>query len=129
MNTRIDKWLWAVRIFKTRADAAEACKKGRISVNGIAAKPSKELKNGDVITVKRTPVNYVYRVLELVENRQPAKNVTLYVENITPVEELEQADIQRSAFFVRRDRGSGRPTKKERRDIDRFSDFTIDEDE
>jgi ribosome-associated heat shock protein Hsp15 len=123
MNSRIDKWLWAVRIFKTRADASEACKKGRVLVNGVQAKPSRDLKIGDVLTVKRPPVNYVYTVVGLVENRQPAKNVPLYAENITPQEELDMLKIQKSTLFVQRDKGAGRPTKKERRDIDRFKEI------
>jgi ribosome-associated heat shock protein Hsp15 len=126
MNSRIDKWLWAVRIFKTRTDASEACKKGRILVNNVQAKPSKDLKIGDVITVKGPVVNYVYTVIGLIENRQPAKNVSLYVENITSQEELDMLKIQKKTLFVQRDRGTGRPTKKERRDIDRFKDSSID---
>ncbi|MDR1581898.1 MAG: RNA-binding S4 domain-containing protein [Prevotellaceae bacterium] len=120
MNSRIDKWLWAVRIFKTRTDASEACRKGWISVNNAQVKPSREVKIGDVITVKRPPINYVYTVVGLVENRQPAKNVPLYAENITPQENIDMLKIQRNTLFVQRDRGTGRPTKKERRDIDRF---------
>jgi ribosome-associated heat shock protein Hsp15 len=120
MNSRIDKWLWAVRIFKTRSDASEACKKGQVLVNNVRIKPSREVKPGDVVTVKRPPVNYVYNVIGLIENRQPAKNVPLYAENVTPQEELDLLKVQRSTVFVQRDRGTGRPTKKERRDIDRF---------
>jgi ribosome-associated heat shock protein Hsp15 len=120
MNSRIDKWLWAVRIFKTRTDASEACRKGRILVNDVQVKPSRDVKIGDTVTVRRPPINYVYKVAGLVENRQPAKNVPLYAENITPQEELDMLKIQRSTVFVQRDRGAGRPTKKERRDIDRF---------
>ncbi|MDR0385911.1 MAG: RNA-binding S4 domain-containing protein [Prevotellaceae bacterium] len=122
MNLRIDKWLWAVRIFKTRTDAAESCRKGRIMVNNVQVKPSREIKTGDVITVRRPPISYIYTVAGLVENRQPAKNVHLYVENITPQEELDKLEIQKNTSFVQRDRGAGRPTKKERRDIDRFVD-------
>jgi ribosome-associated heat shock protein Hsp15 len=120
MNLRIDKWLWAVRIFKTRSDASEACKKGRVLVNNMPAKPSRDIKIGDIVTVKRPPVNYVYTVVGLIENRQPAKNVSLYVENITPQEELDLLNTQTSTLFVQRDRGTGRPTKKDRRDIDKF---------
>ncbi|MDR1896933.1 MAG: RNA-binding S4 domain-containing protein [Prevotellaceae bacterium] len=120
MISRIDKWLWAVRIFKTRADAAEACKKGRILVNNMPAKPSREVKINDVIIVKRSPVDYTYKVMGLIENRQPAKNVYLYVENITPQEDLELLKLQKSTLFVQRDKGTGRPTKKERRDIDKL---------
>jgi ribosome-associated heat shock protein Hsp15 len=122
MNLRIDKWLWAVRIFKTRTEASESCRKGRVSVNGVQVKPSREIKIGDVITVRRPPVNYVYNVVGLIENRQPAKNVPLYAENITPKEELDMLDIQKNTLFVQRDRGAGRPTKKDRRDIERFRD-------
>jgi ribosome-associated heat shock protein Hsp15 len=129
MNSRIDKWLWAVRIFKTRTDASEACKKGRILVNNVQVKPSRDIKIGDVVTVRRPPINYVYNVVGLIENRQPAKNVPLYAENITPQEELDMLKIQRSTLFVQRDRGAGRPTKKERRDIDRFVEGEDDDDE
>ncbi|MDR2424695.1 MAG: RNA-binding S4 domain-containing protein [Prevotellaceae bacterium] len=129
MNVRIDKWLWAVRIFKTRSDAAEACKKNKVLINGVIAKPSKEIKTGDVLIVHRPPVDYVYRVTGLIENRQPAKNVPLYVENITPQENLALLDTQKSTIFVARDRGTGRPTKKDRRDIDQFSDDLFDDDE
>jgi ribosome-associated heat shock protein Hsp15 len=121
MNTRIDKWLWAVRIFKTRTDATEACKKGRVLVNNIQSKPSRDIKIGDVVTVKRPPLNCVYNVVGLIENRQPAKNVPLYAENITPQEELDMLKIQKSTLFVQRDKGTGRPTKKERRNIDRLN--------
>jgi ribosome-associated heat shock protein Hsp15 len=122
MSLRIDKWLWAVRIFKTRADASEACKKGRVLINNVQVKPSREIKIGDVVTVKRPPVKYGYNVIGLIENRQPAKNVPLYAENITHPEELNMLKIQKSTSFVQRDRGTGRPTKKERRDIDKFID-------
>ena len=120
MNARADKWLWAVRIFKTRTDSAEACRKGRVLVNGLEAKPSKELKTGDTVSVKRPPVTYSFKVLALIENRQPAKNVPLYAENITPGEELDRLADSQNAFFVQRDKGAGRPTKKERREIDKF---------
>jgi ribosome-associated heat shock protein Hsp15 len=120
MNSRIDKWLWSVRIFKTRTDASEACKKGRVLVNDVQVKPSRDIKVGDVVTVKRPPINYIYTVVGLVENRQPAKNVPLYAVNITPQEDLDMLKIQKTTMFVQRDRGAGRPTKKERRDIDKF---------
>jgi ribosome-associated heat shock protein Hsp15 len=126
MNLRIDKWLWAVRIFKTRTDASEACRKGHVLVNNVHVKPSRDIKIGDVVIVKRSPVNYVYNVIGLVENRQPAKNVPLYAENVTPQEELDMLKIQKSTLFVQRDRGAGRPTKKERREIDKFT--TTDDD-
>jgi ribosome-associated heat shock protein Hsp15 len=121
MNLRIDKWLWAVRIFKTRTEASEACRKGRVLVNDVQVKPSREVKIGDVITIKRPPISNVYKLIALVENRQPAKNVPLYAEDITPPEEIDMLKTQKSTLFVQRDRGTGRPTKKERRDIDKFS--------
>jgi ribosome-associated heat shock protein Hsp15 len=121
MALRIDKWLWAVRIYKTRSEATEACRNGRIAVGGAVAKPSKEVKVGDVVTVRKNPVTYTIRVLELVQNRQPARNVPLYAENITPEEELMKLDRTRFAFG-QRDRGTGRPTKKERREVDDLMD-------
>ena len=124
---RIDKWLWAVRIFKTRTDAAEACKKGRVLINDAQTKPSREIKIGDTVTVKRPLVDYRYKVLGIIENRQPAKNVLLYAENITSQQELDLLKLQKSTLFVQRDRGTGRPTKKERREIEKFSDDLFDD--
>lgn len=128
MNVRTDKWLWAVRIFKTRSEAADACKHNRVLVNDAPVKPARELKLGDIVTVKRPPIDYKYKVLNLVENRQPAKNVSLYAENMISPEELESLRIQRSTIFVRRDKGLGRPTKKERRDMVDFSEQFFNED-
>lgn len=119
---RIDKWLWAVRLYKTRSDAAEACRANRVTINGAFTKPSREVKTGDVIAVTKLPVTYSYRVLEPVSNRQPAKNVPLYAQNITPEEELNKLNIPRETIFIKRDRGMGRPTKKERREIDSLMD-------
>jgi len=127
---RIDKWLWAVRIFKTRSIAAEVCKANRVTINGVVAKPSKEIKEGDIVTVKKMPVTYTLRVLAEVSNRQPAKNVPLYLQNITPQEELDKLKPGNYTIFVQRDRGTGRPTKKERRDIDDLMhDFLFEGDE
>ena len=118
-DTRIDKWLWAVRLYKSRSEAADACKGGKVTLNGTQCKPSKEIKRGDIITVRKNPLmTYTWRVIDLVNNRQPAKNVPLYAENITPKEELDKLNIPRETIFVTRDRGTGRPTKKERRDIE-----------
>ena len=122
MEVRIDKYLWAVRIFKTRSDAAEAVRNNRVTVNGSTVKPSREVKIGDTIAVKRMPVTYEYRVLELVSSRQPAKNVPTYCLNITPQSELDKLAAPRETIFVFRDRGTGRPTKKERRDLDSLMD-------
>ena len=122
MEVRIDKYLWAVRIFKTRSDAAEAVRNNRVLVNGSAVKPSREVRIGDVISVKRMPVTYEYKVVELVSSRQPAKNVATYCLNITPQSELDKLTAPRETIFVFRDRGTGRPTKKERRDLDSLMD-------
>ena len=122
MEVRIDKYLWAVRIFKTRSDAAEAVRNNRVQVNGASVKPSREVKIGDVISVKRMPAVFEYKVLELVSSRQPAKNVPLYCQNITPQSELDKLTAPRETIFVFRDRGTGRPTKKERRDLDSLMD-------
>jgi ribosome-associated heat shock protein Hsp15 len=118
---RIDKYLWAVRVYKTRTQATEACKKGRVSVDDMPAKPSRMVTTGDVIEVKKIPVLYSYRVLDPIEKRVGAKIVENYVENITPQEELHKLDMQ-DDFFVKRDRGAGRPTKKERRLLDDIQD-------
>ena len=117
-ETRIDKYLWAVRIFKTRSDAAEACRTNKVLLNGSYTKPSRAVKPGDTIEVKRLPVVYTYRVVELVSSRQPARNVPLYCENTTPQSELDKLMVPRETIFITRDRGTGRPTKKERREID-----------
>lgn len=131
MEVRIDKYLWAVRIFKTRSDAAEAVRNNRVLVNGSAVKPSREVKIGDVISVKRMPAVFEYKVVELVSSRQPAKNVPMYCLNITPQAELDKLTAPRETIFVFRDRGTGRPTKKERRDLDSLMDgfFFDDEDD
>ena len=118
---RIDKYLWAVRVYKTRTLATEACRKGRVSVDDMPAKPSRMVTAGDVIEVKKTPVLYAYRVLDPIEKRVGAKIVEDYVEDVTPAEELQKLDMQ-DDFFVKRDRGAGRPTKKERRLLDDIRD-------
>ena len=116
---RIDKWLWAVRVFKTRSIATESCKKGRILVNGMEAKPSKEIKNGDMITVRKPPLVYSYVVKSLTNNRLPAKLLPEYFDDQTSPEELDKLKVKDSYFFAR-ERGTGRPTKKERRQIDKL---------
>ncbi len=124
MQTRVDKWLWAVRIFKTRSDAAEACRTGKVTINGSEAKPSKEVKEGDVLTVKKVPVmRFTYKVLGIVERRLPAKDVPTYCLDMTPQEELDKLNPPKETIFVTRDRGTGRPTKKERRDLDALMDM------
>ncbi len=131
MEVRLDKYLWAVRIFKTRSDAAEAVRNNKVTVNGSTAKPSREVKIGDVIAVKRLPAIFSYKVVELVSSRQPAKNVPTYCLNITPQSELDKLVAPRETVFVFRDRGTGRPTKKERRDLDSLMEgiFLDDDDD
>ena len=119
MDLRIDKYLWAVRVFKTRSLATDACRKGKVIIDEVQVKPSRAVKEGDVIHVKRNPLVYSYRVKKLLGKRLSAKLVVDYVENITPEEELKKLEV-RDTFFIKRDRGSGRPTKKERRIIDKL---------
>ena len=115
---RLDKYLWAVRIFKTRSDAADAIRNNRVTVNNSYAKPSREVKIGDILAVRRQAVTYQYKVLDLVSSRQGAKLVPNYCLDITPQEELDKLNAPRETIFVFRDRGTGRPTKKERRELD-----------
>ena len=120
MEIRLDKFLWAVRIFKTRTLAAEECRMGRVVIDGIEAKPSRAIHVNDVLLIRKPPVIYSYRVKALTERRLPAKEVELYLENLTPGTELDKLDMVKLAGFLGRDRGTGRPTKKDRRDIDRL---------
>ncbi len=117
-NVRIDKWLWAVRIFKTRNLAAEACKKKKVSLNGKPVKSSKLIKVMDTITVTRLPVTYTYRVIDLIQKRISAKLVADYVENQTPETEMDKLIRPRQVISGNREKGTGRPTKKERRTLD-----------
>lgn len=121
-DIRLDKYLWAVRIFKTRSDAADAIRNNRVTVNNSYAKPSREVKIGDILAVRRQAVTYQYKVLDLVSSRQGAKLVPNYCLDITPQEELDKLNAPRETIFVFRDRGTGRPTKKERRDLDALMD-------
>ena len=129
-DIRLDKYLWAVRIFKTRSDAADAIRQNRVLVNDSYAKPSREVKVGDMISVRRERVHYSYKVLDLVSSRQPAKNVPMYCLNCTPQEELDKLNVPHETIFVFRERGMGRPTKKDRRNIDALMDgFFYDADD
>ncbi len=121
-DTRIDKWLWAVRIFKTRSQAAEACKKKRVVLNGVEAKSSRTVKIDDVIEVKKLPVLYRYKVLDLLEKRVSAKLAVNYVKDITPDQEIVKLDLMRMDSTGSRERGAGRPTKRDRRIIDKWQD-------
>lgn len=125
-STRIDKFLWSIRVFKTRADATEACKGGKITVNGQDAKPSKEVKGGDVVSVRKGAIHYTYKVLLPIEKRQGAKEVEKYAQNLTPESEMKKMNAPVETFFVKRDRGAGRPTKKERREMDGLYDSLWD---
>lgn len=120
MEARLDKWLWAARIFKTRSLAADECKNGRVYMDGIKQKPSKMIKEGDVIDVKKGPIVYSFKVLKAIQNRVGAKLVPEILENVTKPEQLELLEMNRISGFVGRARGTGRPTKKERRDLDEF---------
>jgi ribosome-associated heat shock protein Hsp15 len=116
-SVRIDKYLWAVRVYKTRSLASEACRKGRVTIDEMPAKPSRMVKAGEEIQVKKLPIVYSYRILDLIEKRVGAKIAANYVKNITPEEELHKLELQ-DDFYTKRDRGAGRPTKKERRLLD-----------
>ncbi len=129
-NIRLDKYLWAVRVFKTRSDAAEAIRTNKVLVDGSYVKPSREVKIGDRIDVKKVRLTYSYKVLDLVSSRQPAAKVPEYCLNITPQEELDKLNVPRETIFVMRDRGTGRPTKKERRELDSLmEDFYFGDEE
>ncbi|MEA4983565.1 MAG: RNA-binding S4 domain-containing protein [Paludibacter sp.] len=119
-EVRIDKWLWAVRLFKTRSLAAEACKKGKVMIKGIEVKPSRNVKVGDVVCVKRNPVLFSFEVVGLAENRMGARLVPEYMKNVTTPDQLELFELGKIAAQNNRERGTGRPTKKERRDLDEF---------
>lgn len=121
-EVRIDKYLWSIRVFKTRSEATDACKGGKIRVNGADTKPSKMVKRGDVIVARKGPVAYTYKVLELIDKRQGARLVPNYAENLTPAEEIAKLRAPVETFFLKRDRGAGRPTKKDRRQMESLWD-------
>ena len=118
---RIDKWLWAARIFKTRSIAADACKNGRVTIGGINVKPSHIIKVGEVVSVKKPPVVYSFKVLKAIEQRVGAKLLPEIYENVTDPKQYELLEMCRISGFVDRARGTGRPTKKERRALDAFN--------
>lgn len=127
-EVRIDKFLWAMRIYKTRSIAADACKNGRITMNGVQLKPSRTFHVGDTFSVRKGPITYTYRILQLCQNRLGAKLVPEYLRYITSPAQLELLELARLAGQSGRDRGTGRPTKKDRRDIEVFmSDTYLDE--
>lgn len=119
-EARIDKWMWATRIFKTRTIASEACKKGRIAINGAQVKPSRMVKPGDIVEVRKPPITYSFKVLQAIEKRVGAKLVPEMMENVTPKEQYELLEMSRISGFIDRARGTGRPTKKDRRSMEEF---------
>lgn len=123
-EARIDKWLWAMRVFKTRSIATEACKKGRVMVGRNPVKPSKMIKVGDEIDVRKPPVTFRFKVLKLVNNRLGAKLVPEYMENITPASQYEILEMAKISGFVDRRKGLGRPTKRESRELSKFAEET-----
>ncbi len=127
-EVRVDKWLWAVRVFKTRTLAAEECKKGHVMMDGVNLKPSRCIKTGDVVQVRKAPITLSLKVLQPIENRVGAKLVPEMMENITPEDQYELLELTKISGFVDRAKGTGRPTKKERRDLDTFL-FDIPEEE
>lgn len=122
-EVRIDKWTWAMRIFKTRTIATEACKKGRVTLGDspMPVKPSRTIKVGDIVKVRKPPVTYSFRVLALTENRLGAKLVPQYMENVTPQDQLDLLEVVKIAGFVDRRKGLGRPTKREGRELAKFT--------
>ena len=123
-EARLDKWLWAARIYKTRTLAADACKNGRVMINGAQAKPSRTVKVGDEVSVKKSPITYSFRVKQTIEKRVGAKLIPDVLENVTSAEQYELLEMSRISGFVNRARGTGRPTKKDRRALDEFADET-----
>lgn len=119
-QARIDKWLWAARIFKTRTMAAAACKKGQVSVGGAQLKPSRMVKIGDIVDVRKPPITYSFRIKQAIEKRVGARLIPDILENVTAPEQYELLEINRISGFIDRARGTGRPTKKERRALDDF---------
>ncbi len=120
-EARIDKWMWAVRIFKTRTIAAEACKMNRVSINGAYTKASRMVKPGDIIQVKKPPITYSFKVLQPIEKRVGAKLVSESMENVTSPDQYELLEMSKISGFIDRARGTGRPTKKDRRSLEEFN--------
>ena len=119
-NVRVDKWLWAVRIFKTRSLSTEACRKGHVSIGDSTLKPSRLVQVGDTIKVRKSPITKSLKILNLAEKRMSAKLIIDFVEDVTPASEMELLEMQKNMRWSDRDRGTGRPTKKDRRELDDF---------
>ena len=124
-TARIDKWHWAARIFKTRSIASDACKNGRVTIGGVNMKPSRSVKVGDVVSVKKPPITYSFKVLKTIEQRVGAKLLPEIYENVTDPKQYELLEMSRISGFVDRARGTGRPTKKDRRQMDAFIEPTL----
>ena len=127
-EVRIDKWLWSVRLFKTRTLAIEACKKGRITINNTTVKPSRMVKRNEVIQIKKSPIVYSFQVIDLIEKRVGAKLVPNYMKDVTPESEYQILEMTKISGFVDRAKGTGRPTKKDRRDLEEFADISAFDD-
>lgn len=129
MDVRIDKWLWAVRVFKTRTIATEACKRGRVSIGSpdVPVKPSRTVAEGDIVYVRKPPVTYTFRVKAVTQNRLGAKLVPDYMENLTPQDQYDLLEVVKISGFVDRRKGLGRPTKREGRELSRFTDSMGDD--
>ena len=121
-TARLDKWLWAARIFKTRTIAADACKNGRVTVDGQTLKPARTVKVGEVVSVKKPPITYSFKILNAIETRVGAKLISEVYENVTDPKQYELLEMSRISGFIDRARGTGRPTKKDRRALDAFVD-------
>ena len=132
MEVRIDKWLWAVRLYKTRSLATEACKKGKVLIQNVAVKPSRTVKVGEIVQVRQNPVIYSFKVIALAQNRMNAKLVPGFMENVTTPDQLELIELAKIAAQSGRARGTGRPTKKDRRELEDYVEpffLDIDDDE
>lgn len=130
-EARIDKWIWAMRIFKTRTMATDACKKGRVTIGTdpeVIAKPSRMIKVGDIVHVRKPPITYTFRVKALTNNRLGAKLVPEYLENLTPQSQYDMLEVVRISGFVDRRKGLGRPTKREGRELSKFTETAMDSD-
>ena len=122
-KVRIDKWLWSVRIFKTRSEATEACRKGHVIIGNFPVKPSREVHPGEIVKVRKNPIIRSFKIIDVTEKRVSVKLVPDYTEDITPFEELNILEMQKDMVWIIRERGTGRPTKKERRDLDDLFTF------
>lgn len=121
-SVRLDKYLWAIRVFKTRSEATDACNGNKVKLNGVSAKPSKAVKEGDMLEIRKASALFTYRVIKLSESRMGAQLVPDFAENLTPESELEKLHAPRETIVLQRDRGTGRPTKKDRRQLDDLMD-------